>query len=108
MSGRDGEVRLTRQQAGKIWDATFAARWPEIFDGHPLRPAMERFVRAGWGTDEVRIFIATGELDVTRGMPARRVQVEAEATEQGVQVDGTQLDRMARLAARQGVVSGSV
>ena len=102
-STSEGEVRLTRSQAGKIWDRAFATSWHEIGPDHPSRPALERFVRAGWGGTEVRRFIETGQLDVTVGMPrgavpVSRYQEGAEGTEEGIRPDPEQAERMHRVA----------
>jgi hypothetical protein len=110
-ANRAGEVRLTRFQATKIWDATFATRWPEIVQGHPLRSALERFVRAGHGTDEVRRWLLTGEVDPTIGMPrASRYQQVTEGTVQSAPTpDYDQTERMHRLAHATGQpMAGSV
>ena len=109
MANQPGEVRLTRSQAGKIWDRAFAATWPEIHSGHPSRSALERFVRAGWGGEDVRRFVATGELDPTVGMPrGARYQQVAEGTTQGLTPDYAQQSRMHEVAVQTGQpVAGS-
>jgi hypothetical protein len=111
MTNRAGEVRLTPSQAGKVWDRAFATTWHEIGEGHPSRAALERFVRAGHGSDEVRRFLATGELDPTIGMPrgARYQQVVEGVTEQAPHVDGEQSSRMHQLALTTGQpIAGSL
>lgn len=93
----EGEVRLTPSQAGKVWDRAFATSWHEISPDHPSRAALERFVRAGWGGEDVRKFLATGEIDVTVGMPrSSRYQQAPEGNVQGHQPDFDQVERMHR------------
>ena len=108
---KEGEVRLTPAQAGKVWDRAFATTWHEIFEGHPSRSALERFVRAGHGGEEVARFIETGELDVTIGMPtgARYQQAPEGVDQTSPHPDATQADRMAQIAFATGQpVAGSL
>jgi hypothetical protein len=111
---KDGEVRLTRYQAGKVWDVMFATQWPTIHPGHPLSSLMAKLVGAGFGSPEVRDFLVTGKIDPTVGMPSSpRYQQAAEAAPVNPQPDYEQSERMHRLAAHTapqpggGVVAGS-
>jgi hypothetical protein len=116
MNTREGEVRLSKFQAGKVWDRAFATTWHEIGPDHPSRSALERFVRAGHGGPEVRRFLATGEIDVAAGRPGgswkgapRYQQVAEGTTEQAPHPDGEQSQRMHQLALTTGQpIAGSL
>lgn len=105
----EGEVRLSRFQAGKLWDRAFASSWAEVGPEHPARSAMEKLAKAGHAPPEVLDFIATGRIDVTAGMPrASRYQQAPEGTEQGMRPDHAQTAAMHDIAAKTGQpVSGS-
>lgn len=109
MSSKPGEVRLTPAQALKVWDGMFATRWPEIFDGHVLRPLMVKLAKAGCAPPEVLDFIRTGRLDPTVGMPkAARIQRATEGTPEGMSPDWDQNERMHQVASSNPEIGSAV
>ena len=79
-------IEITHNMATKIWDAMFALRWAEVHPGHPLRPLMEKLIRSGYGTDEARQYVESGQVE-----PAVVNQLaRAKAVAMGVDPDARQ------------------